>query len=122
MDEVVKPVKNEINPKQMKLVKYKEENRMKNTMHGQKRCSPRPALNCKFQRSQQFQALSDVPEALLCLPEQRNVNHSLKQTVDLCVCMDFFVASHPKEYPKAMPHFQTNSLPSFSKQSQTLAL
>lgn len=37
--------------------------------------------------------LSDVQEVWLCLPEQRNVNHSLKQRVNLCVCMDFFVAS-----------------------------
>lgn len=66
---------------------------MKNTMHGQKRCSLRPALSYKFQRSQQSQILSDVQEAWLCLPEQRNVNRSLKQRVDLCVYMDFFVAS-----------------------------
>lgn len=62
---------------------------MKNTMHSLKRCSLRPALNYKFQRSQEFQILSDVQEVWLCLPEQRNVNPSLKQRVDLCVCMDF---------------------------------
>lgn len=94
---------------------------MKNTMHGQKRCSLRPALSYKFQRSQQSQILSDVQEAWLCLPEQRNVNRSLKQRVDLCVYMDFFCGI-PTEYPKAMPHFQTNTLSSFSKHSRTLTL
>lgn len=38
MDEVVKPEKNEINPKQMIWIKDKKENQMKKTMHGQKRC------------------------------------------------------------------------------------
>lgn len=75
-------------------------------MDGQKRCSPRPALNYKSQRSQQFQILSEVQEVWLCLPEQRNVNHSLKQKVDLCVCMDLFVPSQ-LSILRQMPHFQS---------------
>lgn len=37
MDGVVKPAKNEINPKQMNWIRDKKENQMKKTMRGQKR-------------------------------------------------------------------------------------
>lgn len=118
MDEVVKAVKNEINPKQMNCIKDKKENQMKKTRHGQKRCLVSQGLhwirNPKGHNS--FRYSETQKSGYIC--QSKGMQMTVWNRVGQCVSVKCFAASQLN-----VPRWwfvSKRSLSSFSKQCQTL--